>query len=685
MLEDAAPQPGGTKRWIAPARRCVQSILARFSVRSALAPSLVYLAVSLYVVLFSWLSILRHETFQSNAMDLGYTDQVLWNTMHGRFFRFSTLEGALVDLPLDQIRRTDILLAYHVEPILVPVSLVYLIYDSPVALLVLQSVALGVGAVPAFWLARDHLRSGFAGVVFALAYLLAPAVEGANLSDFHAVSFTPALFLFGFYFLRTDRTAPYLACMLTAVLVKEDISLLVLLLGLYVIFRMGRRRLGAATTLLGLGWFLVCTQIILPHYSGMTLSPFLDRLYVFGSTPKESVLNVARDPLMVIRWLGQREILVYLTGLLSTAGFLPLFAPLILALSAPVLATNVFSTWSWTYSEGAHYSASIVPFLIISGVYGLGFLAELGGRWFGASRAAAVRTLSAAVLLVGGVHHYLIGVSPLARRFYPPRITEHHRLAGELIDLIPDDAALSAQTGLYPHVAHREKAYFFPAVNDAEYVFLDVTASSHPLTAIQQFNEIERLLDEEGFGVVAARDGYLLLQRGRSASPSGELPQSFYSFVLTDDQDVPNRTAVSFGGVLQLVGYDYSLLNVVNAHSLPATVGTYWRALRPLDSDYRVVFFFTSPEGPIVGEYTGEMAAALWYPTSDWPGGQIVRLETPVLAVGTLEDVLVGVTAPGGDPHSADGRLRPIQGKGEIHLVDQERLLRVFSFSEVRR
>lgn len=669
---------------IDPARPRAEPIFARPAVRSAVATSLVYLAVSLYIILFSWLSILRHQAFLSNAMDLGYTDQVLWNTIHGRPLRFSTLEGALIDLRLDQIRRTDILLAYHVEPILVPVSLVYLIYDSPVALLALQSVALGLGAVPAFWLARDHLRSEFAGVVFALAYLLAPAVEGANLSDFHAVSFTPALFLFGFYYLRSGRTAPFLACMVTAVLVKEDMSLLVLLLGLYVFFRMRRRGVGAAAALLGLAWFLVCTQVILPHYSGMTLSPFLHRLYIFGSTPKESVLNVVRDPLMVLRWLGQRQILVYVLGLLSTVGFLSLFSPLILAVSAPVLATNVFSAWSWTYSEGAHYSASIVPFLILSGICGLGFVAERGNRWFGLRRASTVRALSVLVLLIGGLHHYMIGVSPLARRFYPPRITDHHRLAEEIINLIPDSAALSAQTGLYPHVAHREKAYFFPAVNDAEYVFLDVTASSYPLTVRQQFEEIGRLLGG-GFGMVTARDGYLLLRRGGPGGSTDELPQSFYSFALANDQEVPHPMEVRFGDRLELVGYDYTLQNVVNAHSLPATVVTYWRAVRPLDVDYRVVFFFTSPEGPIVGEYSGEMAAALWYPTGAWQEGDVVRLETPVLEVGTLEDVLVGVTAPGADAWSVDGRLRPIRGSSETQVVDQEGLLRLFRFSEVRR
>ena len=42
----------------------------------------------------------------------------------------------------------------------------------------------------------------------------------------------------------------------------------------------------------------------------------------------------------------------------------------------------------------------------------------------------------------------------------PPRVTDHHRLAQELMALIPPDAALSTQSGLYPHLAHRQKAYF---------------------------------------------------------------------------------------------------------------------------------------------------------------------------------------------------------------------------------
>ncbi|MBC7236253.1 MAG: DUF2079 domain-containing protein, partial [Chloroflexi bacterium] len=133
-----------------------------------LAPIVVGALIVANIVLFSWLATLRHETWGTSAMDLGYTDQVVWNTIHGRLLRFSTLENVPIDLPLERFRRTDILLAYHVELLLVPISLLYLLWASPMALLFLQVVVVSLGAWPAFLLAREQLASDFAGVVFGL-------------------------------------------------------------------------------------------------------------------------------------------------------------------------------------------------------------------------------------------------------------------------------------------------------------------------------------------------------------------------------------------------------------------------------------------------------------------------------------------------------------------------------------
>ncbi len=662
-------------------RRAGQDPGLRPHARTALAPAIVWALIACAIAFYTWLALLRHQTFGSSAMDLGYTDQAVWNTLQGRLLRFSTFENARIDLPLEQFRRTDILLAYHVELWLAPLSLLYLVFDSPITLLALQSVVIPLGAWPAFKLARDRLGSDLAGIVMAWAYLAAPAVEGAILSDFHAVALAAPLLLYALYLAEKRRFAACFLILAAAMLAKEDIPLVVLTIGLYLGLVRRQRRVGAALAGVGLLWFLACTMLILPHYSGLSRSPFTQRLAIFGSTPEESALNALRQPGLLLDWLARPGITSYLGGLLASGGGMSLFSPLVLLLAAPLGVINVFSTWSWTYSEGAHYSIAIIPFVIVSAVYGLGNLRDLLCRRFSVSPSRTITALSLIALLVSTWHHHEIGVSPLGKGFRFPQVTSHHRLGHALIELIPAEAPLSAQSNLYPHVAHRQKAYFFPAVNDADYVFLDVTSSPYPLDNTGLQLSAQRLLWSGEFGVLAAQDGYLLLQRGLASDGRGVFPGSFYTFAQVEDAAVPRPKRVTFGEKLELLGYDWRALPSVQSQDLPVTITTYWRALAPLDQDYRFAFFFTRADGAIVFLYDQDTATTCWYPPQEWPVGAVIRMETPVLAVGRLRDVLVAVMPPDQSPWEAGNRLRPAPTEGqEVQLADQDTLVRLFTF-----
>ena len=649
---------------------------------SRLASGLVWLLALMYIALFSWLSILRHETFQSGAMDLGYTDQVVWNTLHGRFMRFSTYENASIDLPLEEFRRIDTLLAYHVEPLLAVISLLYLVFDSPVTLLVLQTAVIALGAIPAFALARDHLRSDLAGLVYALAYLLAPALQGANMADFHTVAMTSSLLLFALNALHQRRYRSFLALAILSMATREEVSLLVMMMGLYILILLRERRIGALTMLMGIGWFAICTQMILPHFNGLPISPFLHRLAIFGPTLSGSVQNFLREPALLAQWLAKPEIVSYLSGLLATAGFMSLFNPAILALSAPVVAMNVFSAWSWTYSGGAHYSASIIPFVIVSGIYGLGFLAEQASKRFKIPQRIAVIALSALVLLASSYNHRQLGISPLSTTFSVPRITDHHRQVKEIMRQIPDGVSVSAQSNLYPHLGHREKAYLFPAINDAEYIILDITSPSYPITLDRMYSEIWSLLRSPEFELIGARDGCLLLRKSSSGEVTITLPDEFYSFARVSQDAVGHPLQARFGTALELVGYDYQVLNVVHAHEPPATITTYWRRLKPLSSDFSMALFFTREDGAIAGNYDGWTSTALWYPPSAWQEGEIVRVETPILPIGQMHDVLVAVTWPRADSWLIEDRLQPIVSAPDqpLQVLQEQSLLKLFSF-----
>src|SRR5947199_2074209 len=142
-----------------------------------------------YALTLAWLSLARHAAHQTNALDLGYYSNTLWNTIHGAPFRFTTYHAANFVFPEfdpNVVRKPDDLLAFHVEPILLPLSLIYAVWPDPRALLIVQALVLASGAWPAYQIARRRFAlHTVVPVLFAVIYLISPSLVGANLSDFH--------------------------------------------------------------------------------------------------------------------------------------------------------------------------------------------------------------------------------------------------------------------------------------------------------------------------------------------------------------------------------------------------------------------------------------------------------------------------------------------------------------------
>ena len=107
--------------------------------------AVVWLLILAYGIFFSALSIERHRAFLTHASDLGQIDQAIWNTLQGRLLEQTKATG------VQNVRLSD-----HVEPIFVPLSLAFLVYDNVEALLIVQSFAIALGALAVFWIARKR-------------------------------------------------------------------------------------------------------------------------------------------------------------------------------------------------------------------------------------------------------------------------------------------------------------------------------------------------------------------------------------------------------------------------------------------------------------------------------------------------------------------------------------------------
>src|SRR5207244_3306445 len=187
-----------------------------------------------YATAFAALSVLRHDAFVTGRFDLGNMVQAVWSTAHGQLLRMTDLHG-------EQISR----LAAHVDPILVLFTPLWWIWPSPNMLLVVQAVAIALGAVPVYLLARKHLGSGRAGVGFALAYLVYPATGWLTLNEFHPVALATPLLLFAFWHLDQDRLVPFALTAVAASACKEEIALVVAGFGIWYAFARGHRAVGA--------------------------------------------------------------------------------------------------------------------------------------------------------------------------------------------------------------------------------------------------------------------------------------------------------------------------------------------------------------------------------------------------------------------------------------------------------
>jgi uncharacterized membrane protein len=649
--------------------------------RCLLAPQIVVgLLMATYVAIFGTMSLRRHQDLRTNALDLGYVDQAVWNTLHGRPFRFSTyLDAAFrIDIPIQDFKEPDVLLGYHVEPILAAIAPLYLLYDGPETLLWLQTVGIALGAIPVYLLARRRFAdrapnqesqvadrlSCWLPVAFVFIYFLSPSLEAANLSDFHAVALSPALLLAAFYFLETDRPWGFVAFGFLAAMCKEEIGLLVAMMGLWAALVRRRWALGLGTAVAGAGWSLLCFVVIMPYFSGLENPAFLARYGQFGDSPVGILRNLVQQPPLFVDWLRRADVLRYLRDQWLSSGGLAILYPLSLVMALPSLAINLFSAYGWMRSGGGHYSVAIVPFLVISAVYGVDWLAwQVGKRaQTPAGQWRAYRLISVVLvgfgLVVALVYHRTNGISPLSRRFALEPVSEHARRAGPFVERVndlPPDVPISVGSNLYPHVGHRERVYLFPTISDAQFVLLDVTGPSSPVGPGDQRQIVRELLDYGQFGVAQSDHGFLLLERGLEEY---WLSPAFYEAFGAGDTVPQVPVGADFDGLVHLEGFDWTVRPVVRPE-LVVEITTYWQALSPLDDEYRLVFFFWDEQGRRI-RIQPEEQAVHWYPTWLWEPGQVVKLGLPPLPVGDLPHAGVAVLRPGSQDREIEGRIVPI-------------------------
>jgi uncharacterized membrane protein len=408
----------------------------------------------IHAVMMSALAHHRHQTFQTFAFDLGIYDQAVWLIGHGAG-GFSTMRG----LPI---------FGHHVNMVLYLLAPLSWLGLGTLPLIVVQAAALSAGALPVSWMARTKLQSSGAGLVFGVVYLLYPAISWLSWVSFHPESLAVPLVLFAMWFSLNSRWGWFAVCIVLALSTREEVGLLVALLGVCMMLTVTRDRVsrpptrfvGLVTSLVGAGWFLICTKWIIPHHLQGESAFYVQYFFgSYGNSMGEVVTHLATNPQEVVRAASQPDAKTFLLDLLGPLGFFPLVGLPVAAISGPQVATTLLGNQSFLRQITNQYTALIIPGFFAASIDAVARIR----RRAGSARPFIVKVSLVWLAFCSMGFAVLRGPLPGAVgssewQLYPKNIAA----MDAAVALVPDGVSVTATNEIAPHLSHRKVIYMFP-------------------------------------------------------------------------------------------------------------------------------------------------------------------------------------------------------------------------------
>ncbi|MFH1900151.1 MAG: DUF2079 domain-containing protein [Patescibacteria group bacterium] len=564
---------------------------------------LLWIFIAVYIIFFSIICILKYNNFLYNSLDLSIINNVFYNTLHGDLFH-SSIQGHSY-------------LGDHFTPIIFLLLPLYAIYQSPITLLVLQTIFLALAAWPLYKISQIILKDKIFPLLISLLWLINPLVHNINLFEFHFISLLPFFFLWTFYFYLKTKSNPknkklflyFLISIFLCLLIREDIIFILLIFGIIILLSKPKNyQLLAAYCLLLITYGLLAFKIISLN-SSSNFSPFL---YYYSW-----ILNNPSNLFAHLFTLANLEMIL---GLLIAFLFIPLLKPKYLLLCLmPFMQIVLSAAGGGALVWQLHYSALFLPGLIISFIYGLKKVSYI------TQKQLKSKYMVITILIITDVF-LLFTLGPLKgiKDIYNPNIINTKKI----ISNIPADSSIMVnydylsnlssgkdiyslhyyflgqqQFGTQNYVLEKNPEYilinFDDLINyDLHLAQLDWSKENYK----QGYQRLQNLL--KNYGIVEISDNTALFKKDY-------LSQTKLYTINKQPMDHDQKIIANFDDKIKLI--DYKILPITH-YTLPITLT--FQALNPLSNNYYLKI-----------EYNNQskfFPLAYIYPASQWQTNEII-------------------------------------------------------------
>lgn len=445
-------------------------------------PFWLWAAAASYFLVFSFLSIAKHEAFNSTAYDLGIYDQVMW-----KYSRFEAPYSTILGINH---------LGDHFSPILIALVPLYWIRTGVYGLLILQSLAVSLGAFPLYRLTVLFSSSpGWSKFIIA-SYVLNGYLHKVLLFDFHPILFEIPFVLAMIVSLEDDRPRRFWVILPLLLITEDDSFVSALSVGLYAFLR-GKRRTAVMTWAVSLAYGVTLLQFVQPWINQGHLNPHTERYAHWGGDFLGILFHMASHPWGTCASLVSGPKVGALLGFLAMPAFLPLLGGWTALLLVPPLSVEFLSSYPQQHLLRNQYAVPALAFLHVSSIYGTSRLKDK----------KLITVVRIALILIP-----LTQIPSLIHTRLSHWPWNGHAAQGRLfLARVPRDSSIAAQSVLVPHLSQREVIQVLPEKGRAEYVLADTQGNPFPMTR-EEFLALVNMLPHS-YSLVAGEGGFSLWKR----------------------------------------------------------------------------------------------------------------------------------------------------------------------------